>query len=281
MRKISVAVPSFNYGKFVAACLESIRVQDYSNYEVLIADGGSKDESVRIIEEYCALDSRFRFVNRTDTGQVDAIIRAFAHSTGDVLCFLNADDLYLASDSFSAAAAAFKSDPGIDLVSFGGFYVDESGRKIRKVRLRYHPLDSIKMMKYRSGALQPATFWTRAVYEAIPLNPAYDYSFDTVFFYEAWKRFRWLERPEKIVAGYRIHGANKSVQIVPGRVQELARFEQLKFGVGSLRAQYLFAVGFLVAKANAIPLIGGHIRKVIRLCVNALAFLSVYRLPSI
>jgi glycosyltransferase involved in cell wall biosynthesis len=89
--KISIAVPSYNYGQFLLACLDSIKMQQHADYEVLIADGGSDDGSVEIIERYCASDPRFRFVSREDQGQADAIRRAFSHASGDILCFLNAD----------------------------------------------------------------------------------------------------------------------------------------------------------------------------------------------
>jgi glycosyltransferase involved in cell wall biosynthesis len=279
--KVSIAVPSFNYGRFIDACLRSIRDQDYSDFEVLIADGGSEDDSLRTIEQFCALDERFHLVSRSDSGQVDAIRRAFSHASGDIFCFLNADDLYLSTAAFSSTVDVFKSNPQVGLVSFGGYYVDAAGKIVRRVRLRYHPLDTLSMMKYRSGALQPATFWTRLVHESVALKPEYDYSFDTVFFYEAWTRFQWLERPEKIIAGYRIHGANKSVQIIPQRVEELARFEQMKFGAQSFRARYLMGVGQMLALAASIPLLGTHLRKLVRIGVNGLAFLTVYRLPSI
>lgn len=279
-RKISIAVPSLNYGRFVTACLESIRRQDHEEFEVLIADGGSRDGSVEIIERYCELDPRFRLVSRSDTGQVDAIVRAFSHATGDVYCFLNADDCYLCDDAFSSAVHAFRAYPGVDVVTFGGYYLDVEGRHTRPVRLRYHPLDDIGMMKHRSGALQPATFWTRKVHDAIPLRADFEYSFDTVFFYEAWTRFSWLEL-SKPLAGYRIHTDNKSIQINSSRVFEVARFETMKFGRYSLRAAYLRMIGAAVAVFGSVPGIGSVLLRLLRIAVNALAAGTAYRFPSI
>src|SRR5258708_7141350 len=212
MMKISVVVPSYNYGRYLQVCLTSIRGQTHDNFEVLIADGGSTDDSVEVIEKFCARDSRFRFISRKDTGQVDAIIKAFALASGEIFCFINADDFYLCSDAFSAAVDAFRHYPGIDVVTFSGFFVSESGQHVGPVRLRYHPFDHLGNMKYRSGALQPATFWTKRVTDRYPLRRDFDYSFDTVFFYESFQEFSWIELP-KPVAAYRWHGGNKSAVI--------------------------------------------------------------------
>jgi len=61
--KISIAVPSYNYARFLEACLGSIKQQDYINYEVLIADGGSDDGSLEIIRHYCDEDDRFQLIS--------------------------------------------------------------------------------------------------------------------------------------------------------------------------------------------------------------------------
>lgn len=75
--KISIAVPSYNYARFLEACLLSIQQQDYLDFEVLVADGGSSDESIGIINRFCAEDKRFILVSTKDSGQADAIKKAF------------------------------------------------------------------------------------------------------------------------------------------------------------------------------------------------------------
>ena len=70
--KISIAVPSYNYGKYIGKCLQSIKDQVYTKYEVLLADGGSTDESLEIINKFCENDSRFTLVSTADNGQSDA-----------------------------------------------------------------------------------------------------------------------------------------------------------------------------------------------------------------
>lgn len=277
--KVSVAVPSFNYGCYIGACLESIRTQDHPDFEVLIADGGSRDESMAIIDRFCGADSRFRLVSRTDAGQSDAVQKALSLSDGDIQCFLNADDCYISATVFSRVVEVFRTRPEIDVVTLQGWFVDEQGRRIRKVRYRYHPLDSMKLMKQRTIVLQPATFWRRRVWENCGFRREFHFAFDVAFFYEAYLHYSWLELPDE-VAGYRWHGANKSAQISSARIAELAELERLKYGARSWRGGYLDEVARVVRTMDRLPA-GAILKRGVRLLVNGLAFLSVYRLPGI
>jgi glycosyltransferase involved in cell wall biosynthesis len=277
--KISIAVPSYNYSQFIESCLQSILEQDYYHFEVLIADGGSTDNSQDIIKRFCDQDQRFRLVSITDNGQADAVVKALAMATGDIYCFLNADDCYLSRDVLSNVVLAFKNYPKVDIVSFGGYYIDSKGKYIRPIRLRYHPLDSIALMKYRTAVIQPATFWKRTVQEAVQIKKDFHYSFDSVFFYEVYNQFSWLEL-SKPIAGHRLHDINKSLQIIPERIDELARFEQLKFGSLSYRYFYLKLVGTMVGIFRKIPVIGTTLCRCVYLVVNSLSFITFYRLPN-
>ena len=278
--KISIAVPSYNYVSFIGMCLESIRMQDYNDYEVLIADGGSTDGSVDIIKQYCLLDERFRFVSTTDSGQSDAIMKVFSHATGDVFCFLNSDDCFICNDALSSVASAFNHYPEVSIVNFNGYYIDAKGHYLKPVRLRYHPLDNVGLMKYRSAVLQPATFWKRIVQEKTPMIVDSHYVFDALFFYQAYSNFSWVELP-KPVAGHRLHGVNKSLQINFNRINELAKFEGVKFGTLSFRAMYLHIVSFIVFSFDKIPIVGGLLNRAVYVLVNSIAFLTYYRTPSI
>lgn len=278
--KISIAVPSYNYARYLDACLSSIRNQDYADFEVLIADGGSNDGSLEIIQQYCTEDDRFRLVSQEDKGQADAIYKAFHHATGDILCFLNADDCYLSNDALSSVFKAFSDNIKIGLVSFGGYYLDAEGQKIKLINYRYHPLDSFHMMKYRTAVLQPATFWKKEVYTAIQWPRDFNFVFDVVFFYAAYQKFTWLEI-SKPLAGYRLHGDNKSMSVRSGRIVELAAFEKIKFGQGSMRAYYLILIAKLIKKLDKSGSIGTKLSKLVYFVVNTLAYITCYRLPSI
>jgi glycosyltransferase involved in cell wall biosynthesis len=274
----SIAVPSLNYGRFLRQCLQSIAEQDYLDLEVLIADGGSTDDSVAIAEEYAAADARFRIISRSDRGQADAVQRAFERSVGEIFGYLNADDVYSRPDALSLVAAAFAASPAPDVVSFGGTYINADGSVIKPVRLRRHPLDSLDRLRFRHTVLQPATFWRRQVQTQLPLHREFNYVFDAVFFYEASQSFQWREYSTPI-AGYRLHDANKSTTIRPDRVRELATFESMKFGAGSFRARYAATVADVIGALHTSRL--GGLKQVVRIATNGLSFITAHRLPGI
>ncbi len=278
--KISVAVPSYNYGKYIYYCLKSIKDQDYDNYEVLISDGGSNDNSLEVINDFCNADDRFILVSTSDIGQSDAIMKSFSCATGDIFCFLNSDDVFLSDDSFSVVVSSFVNYKHCDIISFDGYYIDKKNSYIRKVDLRYHPLDDSSNMKYRTAVLQPATFWRRKVYENIPLDIESHYVFDAKFFYLAYVNYSWMDLT-KPLAGHRLHGVNKSLQISPERINEISELERLKFGKYSFRVYYIKVISNLIKVTNKIPYFGGRLSKIIYYFVNSVSFISFYRIPGI
>jgi glycosyltransferase involved in cell wall biosynthesis len=280
LMKLSIAVPSLNYGRFLDSCLGSIAFQIGVDFEVLIADGGSVDGSLDIVQRYTDRDPRFRLVSTEDRGQADAVQRAFESSTGDIFGFLNADDCYLRRDALALVTQAFDEAPEAAIISFGGRYIQEDGREIRPVRLRYHPLDGIHWMRYRTAILQPATFWRREVQENIPFCTDLQFAFDAWFFYQAYSSYPWLELTEEI-AGYRIHDENKSVGVRADRVAELAMVERLKFGEGSRRARYLQKVAGFIRALDRLKVGRTAAKRALYLSVNAFSYASAYRVPGI
>jgi glycosyltransferase involved in cell wall biosynthesis len=90
--KISIITPSFNQAQFLDATVQSILSQNYPNLEYIIIDGGSTDGSLEIIKKY---EKHLHFwCSEPDAGQYDAINKGFAHSTGEIMAWLNSDDMY-------------------------------------------------------------------------------------------------------------------------------------------------------------------------------------------
>ncbi len=127
--KISVVTPSYNQGKYLEATVLSVLRQDYPNIEYRVLDGGSTDGSVDILKKY---GSRLAYwCSQKDGGQAQAIANGFAQSTGDILCWLNSDDLFLPG-ALSAVAECFSAHPEIETVSGGAYVIDSQGRPIRR-----------------------------------------------------------------------------------------------------------------------------------------------------
>src|SRR5262245_43472888 len=94
--RISVVTPSFNQGKFIEETIRSILLQGYPNLEYIVIDGGSTDNSLEVIKRYSPWLSYW--VSEKDRWQSHAINKGMSHATGDIVAWLNSDDLYLPTD---------------------------------------------------------------------------------------------------------------------------------------------------------------------------------------
>ena len=130
MKKISVIVPVYNVEKYLDKCLNSILNQTYKNFEVIIINDGSTDESYKIISKYEKLDSRFKCYNKENGGLSDARNYGLDFVTGDYLLFIDSDD-YVDNNYFeNIVNIANKED--IDLIKIKLIKVDEFGNYLEK-----------------------------------------------------------------------------------------------------------------------------------------------------
>ena len=126
--KISVITPSFNQGRYIAETIESVLNQDYPNVEHIIIDGGSSDDTMQVVERY--RQHLAHVVSEADRGQYDAINQGFALSTGDIMAWLNADDVYLPG-TLPLVAKIFEIFPQINwLTTRHPLVIDAQGQMI-------------------------------------------------------------------------------------------------------------------------------------------------------
>ena len=210
--KISVVTPSYNQGQFIEATIQSVLSQDYPHVEYFVIDGGSADESASIIEKYA---SQLKYwCSEPDEGQADAIGKGFDLCTGDILCWLNSDDLLLPG-ALSAVAKFFSDHPKIDAVSGGGFYVDESGRPYRRgfgtCSLGVAATaNRFRFLQAQDGVFQMATFWRREAYLAVGgIDRSLQFIMDLDLFTRLAQRSRFGRLPE-LLACFRLHDACKT-----------------------------------------------------------------------
>ena len=110
---ISIIVPVYNVEFYLKECLESIQKQTYTNFEVILVNDGSTDNSKEICEEYCRKDTRFYLMNQENQGQSIARNRGVAESTGEFIVFIDSDDIV--KFDLLAQLKKYMSD-GIDIV---------------------------------------------------------------------------------------------------------------------------------------------------------------------
>lgn len=111
---ISIIVPSFNHGRFIRECLDSILDQDYRPLEILVMDGGSKDDTVAVLKEYAHVPE-VRWWSEPDRGPADAVNKGLAKASGDIIGIQSSDDYYLPG-ALSRVAAEFVARPDVGLV---------------------------------------------------------------------------------------------------------------------------------------------------------------------
>src|SRR6266536_2375942 len=105
---VTIVTPSFNQGSFIRATIESVLSQDYAEVEYIIMDGGSTDATASVVKDYA---SRLTFISEKDRGQTHAINKGFKLARGQLLAYLNSDDVYLPG-MIRTAIQGFQKNPG-------------------------------------------------------------------------------------------------------------------------------------------------------------------------
>ena len=168
--KISIITATFNSGRTVADTLESVLGQDYGDYELIVKDGGSVDDTLEICRRYePRFGGRMRIIAEADKGIYDAMNQGIAAATGDVVGILNSDDFYTASDILSEVARAFGEHPEIDAVYGDVHYVDEHDTT---KHVRYYSSRHFRRWQMRLGFMpaHPSFYCRRSTYEKYRLD---------------------------------------------------------------------------------------------------------------
>ena len=202
--KISIVTPTYNSAKYIKDTLESIHSQSYKNFEHIVMDGLSIDNTIGISKSF----PQVKVVSENDKGQSDALNKGFDLSSGDILAWQNADDLYLPG-AFQTVVDFFKQHPYVDVVY--GYYqlIDSESKWLCDV----FPIkwDEWKFAHGRFVPLQPTVFWRRKVYEAVGiLNQNLHYCMDVDFFSRIVnKGFKFALIPE-MLGQFRVHTQSKT-----------------------------------------------------------------------
>ena len=201
----SVITPSFNQGQFIDATIQSVLRQGYDNYEHLVLDGGSTDNTLAVLANYPHLKT----VSEKDKGQSDALNKGFRMATGEVIAWLNSDDTY-EPGAFHAVADFFSHHPESSVV-FGDFnIIDRMGNVLSNVKCRQVTFkDMLKRGHSRVG--QPALFFRKKVIDTIGcVDEGVQVGMDYEFFLRMIRAFKFEYIP-KTLANFRRHDDSKTV----------------------------------------------------------------------
>lgn len=170
---VSIITPSFNQARYLEATIRSVLGQDYQNLEYMVVDGASTDGSQDIIRKYA--DRLAWWVSERDSGQAEAINKGLSRARGEIIAWLNSDDIYLPG-TVSAVVKAFQENPDAVLVYGNMLAVDENGETINLLRYRQLSLDDLLCFQIIG---QPAVFFRQPALErAGGLDPTYHFLLD-------------------------------------------------------------------------------------------------------
>lgn len=182
---VSIVTPSYNSGRFIEDCIKSILVQDYPNIEHIVQDGGSTDETKRILKKYQKKQykNRIRIFIEPDKGQSDALNRAIQKSKGDVILVLNADDM-LMPYAVSWGVEQLKKNPNVGVIYGDTYIIDEDG-EITDI-YKAHDYDFERLLCVELVPPAQAAFIRRSALEKVGFWA--DETLDTCPDYEMWVR---------------------------------------------------------------------------------------------
>ena len=221
--KFSIITPSFNQGRFIRDCIESVRAQTGVEWEHLVQDAGSTDETLAVLREYPHLN----VVSERDGGMSDGINRGFRRATGDWVMWLNTDD-YLLPGALSRVAEFVLNQPAADVIYGECLFVNESRQLIR--RKRDQPFDGRILLYYGCYISSTSTFLNRRIIAAGQLlDPAYRVCMDFEYYVRLWRAGYRFEYLPAALAGFRWHDANTSSVQLTRRREERLRVQQEHF----------------------------------------------------
>jgi glycosyltransferase involved in cell wall biosynthesis len=208
--KVSIITPSYNQGAFIEETIESVLAQDYPHLEYIIIDGESSDNTLEVIRRYEA-EPRLNWVSEADRGMTHALNKGFHRSTGEIMGWLNSDDVFLGKNVVSEALAYFEAHPEADLLYRDAIYTNAEGKPVGR-KQQGKAFDIINTMSYLNSVPQPATFWRRRLWERLgDLREDLQFAMDGEYWIRAWVNEARLDYLAGERATYRLHEHSKTV----------------------------------------------------------------------
>lgn len=225
---ISIVTPSFQQARFVGRTIDSVLSQNYPRLDYFVQDGGSTDGTADVLQSYG--DRLTGWVSQKDGGQSQAINLGFARASGEIMAWLNSDDL-LMPGALHRVGEYFAQHPEVDVVYGNRILIDEEDREIGRWVL---PAHDDEVLSWADFIPQETLFWRRSIWEKA--GGRIDESFRFAMDWDLLQRFRSvgarMVRLPDFLGAFRIHNAQKtSVQINEVGMEEMARLRRRALGL--------------------------------------------------
>ncbi len=222
--RIAIVTPSYNQGRYLRATIDSVLNQNYPNLDYIVQDGASTDKSLDVLNSY---GDKLRWRSEPDSGQSNAINRGFAQVDGDIMAYLNSDDLLLPG-SLAYVAHAFKKYPDVDFVYGHRVCIDSSGLEIGRWMVAAHDPTFTSMIDLIP---QETMFWRRRVWDSIgPFDDKLKFALDWEFILRAQAAGFSFKRLPAFLGSYRVHEQQKLSNLFHVHDQEVSHLRSVYLG---------------------------------------------------
>lgn len=248
MKIITVITPSYNQGLFIEETIQSVLRQTGNFFiDYIIMDGGSTDNSVKIIKKYenllaenCQVRENagmewyvkektgfpwhnctgisYRWQSEKDNGQVHALKKGFRMARGSIYCWLNSDDIYVNPGVLQQVCAYFNEEPDLELLSGDGPFISKTGEEIKLHHVERINLKELLYLDYH--ILQPATFFHKNVYNETLLDERFTCTFDADFFIGMLYNGVNYKKVNDRFAAFRLYPETKTLTFIKTRCNE-------------------------------------------------------------
>jgi glycosyltransferase involved in cell wall biosynthesis len=229
---VSIITPSYNQAKYLENTIQSIIAQGYPNIEYILIDGVSNDGSIEIIKKYSEYISWW--ISEKDNGQAEAINKGFIKAHGDIIAWVNSDDLLL-PNAINQAVDFLAQNPDIQMVYSNAITIDSEGRPLNK--LQFGEWGLREFMRFQI-ICQPAVFMRRSILDHIGyLDPTYHYMLD----HHLWLRIasnHQVKHVDQFWAAARHHPQAKNVSHPEGFSDETLRLLEWMKNQSNLEETY-------------------------------------------
>lgn len=244
---ITVITPSYNQGKYIEETIQSVLSQDYPDIEYIVIDGGSTDKTVEVLKKY---DNFIKWVSEPDNGQTAAINKGLKVAGGDIVAYLNSDDLY-EPGTLSTVAEFFRQNKDIAMVYGDTIHINE-----QSLPLETHRTGEIDLRKYLMWDFylpQPSVFFRKEVIdslgyfdERLHLAMDYDYwiriilNYPTVYIPKVFSRIRIYPEAKSRAMDYRYHNERLAILNSIFRAYNLEQYRKDAYSYTYFSAALIF-----------------------------------------